>query len=228
MEQYNRKIKLTESINNKVSEDKDFEKWFDKEYKNMQKNLGKTVFKDIHGIEPKSINKAISRQDNKYTYTYVEDHKTAENLFRTMINFFKAKGFNVGNVTLDVDPKKIIKEAGTYESLGNSNGKFLSNGYFTASLKDKVNKDSKGKIVINSTVNSIKIDTPEFDDFATNKGKFILFIESNGKRVKNVNEETFDKLINQLFEEIQSILNKTINWELKTNIKTNAEIDDEG
>lgn len=226
MEQCNRKIRFTESINNKVSEDKDFEKWFDKEYAKMQKDLGKSVFKNIHGIEPKPIKTAISRQDNRYTYTYVEDNKTAEEVFREMINFFKEKGASVGDVTLDVDVKKIIKDVDSYGPLYDMKGKFLSNGYFTAHFNDNVNKSSKGKIVINAALNSIKIDMPQFKDFSSNDDKFILFIESNGYRVKNVNQETFSKMIDDLFDRITPKL--TDNWKLKTNIKTNTEIDYEG
>lgn len=218
MQNYNRKIKLTESINN-IFEDSKFDIEFDKELAKKQRELHSKKFDTLVGLKVKSLNVPIEKQDGKHTYTYVEDHITAGKILRFLDDYFKEKGFKLGNVKLDVDIKNIIKDAKLYEPLFNDD-KFLSNGIFSASYKDIVNKNSKARLKINIALNSIKIDSPEFDDF-DQSNKFIVYIETNGSRLKNLDKDKFEELMNIAIKSINKIA--TSNWQ----VKTNDEIDDE-
>lgn len=225
-ENYNRKIKLTESINNRFDEDKDFEDWFDNEMQKAQQEIATSPFSDIKNVKVHSLDVPLEKQDGKHTYTYVEDFKTGRALINYCIQFFnKERGFTVTAHKQTQGIKTIFKERNEYEPLYDSSKKFLSNGIFVAYINEKSNSKDRSRININVSINSIKIDSPEFDSF-DNGNKFVFFIESNALRAKHVNEEAIEEMFNKFYDGLYKKLNT--NWDVEENIKTNAEIDAEG
>lgn len=228
-ESYNRKIRLTESINNKIiNEDEDFEKWFDQKMSDFNKAYHSVKFSNFKNIKVHSLDVPLEKQDGKHTYTYVEDFNTGQKIIKYCVDYFKNYGFTITNHKQVQSVNKIYKEKDQYESLYNENQKFLSNGIFSCYINEKTDSDKKGKITFNVAINSIKIDAPEFDEFDYTNHHFIVCIESNALRARHVNEEKIEELLDKFFEGLDKIIGSNSNWQQKINIKTNAEIDAEG
>lgn len=220
-ENYNRKIKLTESINNKIINEV---AWDERLSREGDAEIHRERFKDPNSVNIGFIQPPKSGKKYGYTYTYAEDFKTGEKIISFCIKFFSDWGFKIGAHEQVVDVLTLYNDRNEYGELY-KNEKFLSNGIFTAQLKQKIDKNP-GIVNFSVSINSIKIDIPEFKDFDYLEDNFVVYIDSNILRAKNVDEKEQKTLLESFEETLNEII--TPNWKIVKNIKTNAQIDAEG